>query len=176
MAEIALRGWTAADVPALAAIMNNERMQGNLRDGIPFPYTETDAVAFLQMIWDAVPGARYDFAITYDGEVVGNICAIPKDNVYRLTAEIGYCLAEAYWGRGIMVEAVRQVCAYMFARTEIIRISAEVFAPNAASCRVLEKAGFQLEGILRQNVLKNGQVLDAKMYAILKREYTETGG
>ena len=69
-----------------------------------------------------------------------------------------------------MTEAVRQMCDFIFTNTDIIRIFAEPYAHNAASCRVLEKAGFQFEGILRQNAVKNGQSVDMKMYAILKGE------
>ena len=169
MTDVRLRKWTMADVPALARVMNCAKMQENLRDGLPFPYTETDAREFIEMIQKAQP-ARHDFAILYGDEVVGNLCVIPKDNVYRLTGEIGYCLAAAYWGRGIMTEAVRQACRYVFAHTDLIRISAKVFASNPASCRVLEKAGFTLEGVLRQSVVKQERVMDAMLYAILRTE------
>jgi len=171
MAEVNLRSWTIADVPAMALIMNCAKMQGNLRDGIPFPYTEADAREFIGMILEAEPGVRYDFAITYADEVVGSISVTPRDNVYRLSGEIGYCLRETHWGQGIMTEAVRQVCGYVFRHTDLIRIAAEVFAPNLASCRVLEKAGFSLEGTLRRSVVKHGQVLDSQLYAILKENW-----
>jgi len=91
-----------------------------------------------------------------------------QGNVHYLTAELGYYIAEPYWGKGIMTEAVRQMCAYVFDHTDIIRIFAEPFAFNQASCRALEKAGFQFEGVLRKNAVKNGQQVDMKMYAILR--------
>ena len=83
---------------------------------------------------------------------------------------MGYYIAEEYWGKGIMTEAVIQTCEYVFAKSDIIRIYAEPFAYNKASCRVLEKAGFQCEGILRDNAVKNGRVIDMKMYSLLKNE------
>ena len=83
----------------------------------------------------------------------------------RQTAELGYYIAEEYWGNGIMTEAARQICEYVFSESDIIRIYAEPFAYNIASCRVLEKAGFQYEGTLRSNAVKNGKVLDMKMYS-----------
>jgi len=67
-----------------------------------------------------------------------------------------------------MTEAVRQICEYVFSKSDIIRIFAEPFAYNIASCRVLEKAGFQYEGTLRRNALKNGEVIDMKMYSKIK--------
>lgn len=81
---------------------------------------------------------------------------------------MGYYIGEPYWGQGFGTSAVKQVCNYIFANTDIIRIFAEPFAYNTTSCRVLEKAGFQLEGILQKNAVKNGQILDMKMYAKIK--------
>ena len=83
---------------------------------------------------------------------------------------MGYYIAEKYLGKGIMTEAVTQICEYVFEKSDIIRIYAEPFAHNTASCRVLEKAGFQYEGTLRSNAVKNGKVFDMKMYSLLKRE------
>lgn len=83
---------------------------------------------------------------------------------------MGYYIAEGYWGKGIMTEAVKQSCEYVFDSSDIIRIYAEPFAHNSASCRVLEKAGFQYEGTLRSNAVKNGKVIDMRMYSLLNRE------
>lgn len=71
-------------------------------------------------------------------------------------------------GNGLGMSAVKQVCSYIFENTDIIRIFAEPFAYNKASCRVLEKAGFQFEGLLRNNAIKNGKVLDMRMYSLFK--------
>lgn len=67
-----------------------------------------------------------------------------------------------------MTEAVTQICDYVFEKSDIIRIYAEPFAYNAASCRVLEKAGFQFEGTLRSNAVKSGKVIDMKMYSLIR--------
>lgn len=93
-----------------------------------------------------------------------------QENIHKQTAELGYYVAEEYWGKGIMTKAVKQICEYVFDISDIIRIYAEPFACNRASCRVLEKAGFQYEGTLRSNAIKNGKVLDMKMYSLLKDE------
>ena len=163
-----LRDLEIEDAPALAAAINNKRIMDNLRDGIPFPYTENDAQDFIRSVLNADNGTQYVFAITYGGKIVGNIGVHRKDNVHRLTAELGYYIAEQYWGKGITSEAVRKTCNYIFETTDIVRIFAQIYAPNEASCRVLEKAGFQFEGNLRQNAIKNGQFYDMKMYAIIK--------
>ena len=78
--------------------------------------------------------------------------------------------AEEYWGNGIMTDAVKQICEYVFENSDILRIYAEPFAYNIGSCRVLEKAGFQYEGTLRNNAVKNGKVIDMKMYSLLREE------
>ena len=112
----------------------------------------------------------FAFAITVNGKVIGSIGAFRQGNIHRKTAELGYYIAEEYWGKGIMTEAVKQLCDYVFSNTDIIRIYAEPFAYNIGSCRVLEKAGFQYEGTLRSNALKNGNVFDMKMYSKLKTD------
>jgi len=163
-----LREWKMEDAPYLSAALNNKKVQDNLRDGLPYPYTARDAEEFIGVMLPAGKGKDYIFAVTYDDKVIGCIGVLRKENVHRLTGELGYYIAEPYWGKGIMPEAVKQICAYIFENTDIIRIFAEPYAHNAASCRVLEKAGFQFEGTLRQNAVKNGQPVDMKMYAVIK--------
>jgi len=165
---VALREWKIADAPALTEAINNKKVMDNLRDGLPFPYTEKDAEEFIGFVLNGEKDSRYIFAICCDGKVVGCIGVYRKDNVHRLTGELGYYIAEPYWGRGIASEAVRQMCGYVFKNTDIVRIFAEPYANNAASCRVLEKAGFQFEGTLRWHAIKNGQLLDMKMYAKIR--------
>ena len=166
--EVSLRPWQIEDAPDLAAVINNKKVQDNLRDGIPFPYTEKDAVEFISSVLEAEKDSQYIFAILYGGKVVGSVGVHRRDNVHRLTAEIGYYIAEPYWGKGITTEAIRLACAFTFNDTDIVRIFAEPYAYNAPSCRALEKAGFRLEGILRRNAIKNGLIIDMKMYAIVK--------
>ena len=112
----------------------------------------------------------FAFAIVANEKVIGSIGVFRQQNIHRQTAELGYYIAEEYWGKGITTEAVKQICKYVFQRSDILRIYAEPFAHNLASCRVLEKAGFQCEGTLRSNAVKNGQVMDMRMYSFLKTE------
>ena len=163
-----IRKWELADATDLAMAVSNKNIQNNLRDGLPYPYTEQDGADFISAMLSADENETFAFAITVDDKVVGSIGVFRQGNIHRLTAELGYYLAEEYWGRGIMTEAVRQICQYVFEKSDIIRIYAEPFAYNAASCRVLEKAGFQYEGTLRNNAVKNGKVIDMKMYSLLK--------
>lgn len=163
-----IRPWEIEDVPALQKMINNKNILDNLRDGIPYPYTIEDAKEFIRSMKAADPNSTYAFAITAGEQVVGSIGAFRKENIHVRTAEVGYYIAEEYWGQGIGASAVRQLCGYLFENTDILRIFAEPFAYNQASCRVLEKAGFTLEGVLRKNAVKNGRILDMKMYSILK--------
>ena len=168
-----IRKWELSDAKDLAAALSNKKVQSNLRDGLPYPYTEQDGKDFISAILSADENESFSFAITVDNMVIGSIGIFRQDNIHRQTAELGYYIAEEYWGKGIMTEAVRQICEYVFTESNIIRIYAEPFAYNTASCRVLEKAGFQYEGTLRNNAVKNGKVVDMKMYSLLKEEIKE---
>ena len=165
-----IRKWELSDAKDLAAALSNKKVQDNLRDGLPYPYTEQDGKEFISAMLSADENETFAFAITVNNMVIGSIGIFRQGNIHRQTAELGYYIAEEYWGKGIMTEAVKQICEYVFANSDIIRIYAEPFAYNIASCRALEKAGFQYEGTLRSNAVKNGKVIDMKMYSLLKEE------
>ena len=165
-----IRKWELSDAIDLAAALSHKKVQDNLRDGLPYPYTEQDGTDYISAMLSADENETFAFAITVDEKVVGSIGIFRQGNIHRQTAELGYYIAEEYWGKGIMTEAVKQICGYVFDKSDIIRIYAEPFAYNAASCRVLEKAGFQYEGTLRNNAVKNGEIIDMKMYSLLKTE------
>lgn len=166
--ECKIRHWEMEDAPRLAKSLNNKNIQNNLRDGLPYPYRESDARDFIKAMLDADQNKTFAFAITLDAIVIGSIGVFRKDNIHFRTAEMGYFIAEPFWGKGLGTSAVKQVCHYIFERTDIIRIFAEPFAYNTASCRILEKSGFKYEGTLRSNALKSGNILDMKMYSLIK--------
>ena len=143
-----IRKWELSDAKDLAVALSNKKVQDNLRDGLPYPYTEQDGKEFISAMLSADESETFAFAITVDNMVIGSIGIFRQGNIHRQTAELGYYIAEEYWGKGIMTEAVKQICEYVFANSDIIRIYAEPFAYNIASCRVLEKVGFQYEGCL----------------------------
>lgn len=161
-----LRQWQDSDAPGLAGIANNKKIYDNLRDAFPHPYSLKNAEDYIS----AVKGSVTMFAIEIDNKVAGSIGFFLKDDVYRKSAEIGYYLAEEYWGKGIMTEVIKKVVEYAFENFNIIRIYAEPFARNTGSRKALEKAGFKLEGILKNSVVKNDIVEDSCIYAILKGE------
>ncbi|HJA05534.1 MAG TPA: GNAT family N-acetyltransferase [Candidatus Mediterraneibacter pullicola] len=166
--KIQIRKWELADAKDLATALSNRKILDNLRDGLPYPYTEQDGKDFIAAMLAADENSTFAFAITLDGKVIGSIGAFRQENIHKHTAELGYYIAEEHWGKGIMTEAVKQLCDYVFSHTDMIRIYAEPFAYNIGSQRVLEKAGFQYEGTLRNNAVKNGKILDMKMYSILR--------
>lgn len=163
--NITIRNWKITDASSLAAVLSNKNILNNLRDGLPYPYTEKDAEEYIDFILNSNPNDTFAYAIDVDGRAVGSIGAFRQRNIHFRTAELGYYLSEEYWGRGIMTIAVKQICEKLFSETDILRIFAEPFENNAGSRRVLEKAGFQLEGILKNNAFKNGKVLNMALYS-----------
>ena len=164
-----IRPWRISDAMDLAAALSDPAILNNLRDGLPYPYTKKDAEDYITAMLCADKSAVFAYAICLEDRAVGSIGAFRQSNIHFRTAELGYYLAREYWGRGIVTEAVRQLCERVFAQTDILRIYAEPFSDNVGSRRVLEKAGFQLEGILRRNACKNGRVLDMALYALTRR-------
>lgn len=163
-----IRPWRMSDAMDLAAALSDPAILNNLRDGLPYPYTEKDAEDYITAMLCADKSAVFAYAICLEDRAVGSIGAFRQSNIHFRTAELGYYLAREYWGRGIVTEAVRQLCERVFAQTDILRIYAEPFSDNVGSRRVLEKAGFQLEGILCRNACKNGRVLDMALYALTR--------
>lgn len=167
--NVELRKWKPSDASDLAKIISNKKIQDNLRDGIPYPYTQTDAEFFINEMLNAAPDKIYPFAITANGELAGSIAVYRQDNIHFRTGELGYYIGERFWGKGIGTAAVKQICEFIFENTDIIRIFAEPFSYNKASCRVLEKSGFNYEGTLYSNAFKNDRITDMKMYALIKK-------
>lgn len=163
-----LRKWRLSDAGDLTAALSNERILNNLRDGLPFPYTEQDARNYIAAMQSSDESSTFAYAITLNDRAIGSIGAFRQGNIHRQTAELGYCLAEAYWGRGIMTQAIRQLCQIIFDTTDILRIYAELFAYNTGSRRALEKAGFHYEGTMKNNAVKNGKVLDMALYSLTR--------
>jgi len=162
-----LRPWRTSDEQALARAANNRNIWRNLRDVFPHPYGQHDAVEWIAKHVGVEP-VRF-FAIEHAGELAGSIAVVALDDVRRRSAEIGYFVAEPFWGRGIATAAVRGITAHAFETfPELVRIEAAVFAWNVASMRVLLKAGYEREGVLRQSVWKDGALVDSMLYAKLR--------
>ena len=168
--KISIRKWETTDAKSLASTLSNRKVMNNLRDGLPYPYTEKDALDYIHFVINSDANNTFAYAIDVDGTAVGSIGAFRQGNIHSRTAELGYYLSEEYWSKGVMTEAVRQLCEKLFNETDILRVFAEPFAYNIGSRKVLEKAGFQFEGILKNNAFKNGQVLDMALYANTRQD------
>jgi [ribosomal protein S5]-alanine N-acetyltransferase len=162
-----LRPWRPADLDALVRYANNRNVWINLKDRFPHPYTEADGRAWIAHC-EARTGKPISFAVDWQREAIGGIGIEPLDDVYRLTASIGYWLGEPFWGRGFMSHAAQAMTAYAFATFDLHRLQAAVFGWNIASARVLEKAGYTFEGRMRRSIIKDGRIADTLLYARLR--------
>ena len=158
-----IRDWSPADRADLMRFANNRAIWRNLTDVFPHPYAEADADAWLATVASAPEPTHW--AIEVDGHAVGNIGVAIGEGVFCKKADIGYWLAEPYWGRGIMSDAVRAVAPFAMDRFGLVRLEASVFAWNPASMRVLEHCGFVREGVARTSVFKDGELIDEVDYA-----------
>jgi [ribosomal protein S5]-alanine N-acetyltransferase len=161
----AVRSWRSSDADSLLRHANNRNIWLNLRDAFPHPYTKHDARAYIRSVRERTPETT--FAIAVDDEAVGSVGFVLRTDVERVSAEIGYWLAEPFWGRGITTEALIALTEYAIGTHGLTRIYALPFAWNVASCRVLEKAGYVLEARLRRSAIKDGQITDQMQYAYI---------
>ena len=159
----ALRPWRDGDQDDLVCHANNRQVWRNLTHLFPHPYTRADANTWLEIA--SSPSRSRHFAITLGDRVMGGIGAMAGVGIGERTAEFGYWLGESVWGRGIATAAASALQAYLMASGEFVRLQAPVFAWNPASMRVLEKVGFEREGVLRRAVSKDGEITDLVMYA-----------
>jgi ribosomal-protein-alanine N-acetyltransferase len=161
---IALRPWKISDLDRLVQLADNPKIAANLMDRFPHPYTREAGENFINMAISSQPESV--LSILVDNEVAGGIGVHPQQDVYRKNAELGYWLAEEYWGKGIITEAIKLILPYAFENFDINRIFARPFGGNIASQKVLEKNGFHLEATLSGTFFKNGQYLDELIYGI----------
>ncbi len=163
LGDLRVRPWRKDDLDALLRYANNPKIAANLRDQFPNPYTRRDANDYLNFVRSAdIPTS---FAVEHQGEAIGGIGFKPGTDIARLTTEMGYWLGEPFWGRGLMTRAVRAASERAFEEYRVTRVFAMVFSHNVGSIRVLEKAGFEREGIMRRSAIKNGVILDQWLYA-----------
>jgi RimJ/RimL family protein N-acetyltransferase len=161
-----LRDWAESDCDSLVRHANNRLVWRNLLDTFPHPYTRADAEQWVHIV--ATRPGDVLLAIELAGEAIGGIGCNGKAGNYRHTANFGYWLGQTHWGKGIATAAARALKAHALANSRFVRLEAPVFEWNPASMRVLEKAGFMREGILRKSALKDGELIDQVMYAAVR--------
>jgi RimJ/RimL family protein N-acetyltransferase len=163
LGDIKVRSWRKDDLKALVRHANNPKIAANLRDQFPHPYTRRDGIDFLEYANTQEP--ECSFAIEYGDEAVGGVGFLVGRDIARISAEMGYWLSEGYWGCGIASRAVAAMSEWAFDNYKLTRVFAMAFVHNAASIRVLEKAGFERECVMRRSAIKNSVVLDQILFA-----------
>lgn len=169
--RISLSGVSPGDRPALLEHLQTKAIYDTTMN-IPYPYSGADADWWIRRRIEHTrqQGKEVTFAIRDEEKLIGVVSTDNFELGSTHCAEIGYWLAQSYWGQGVMTDAVRAFVRYAFAELGVLRLTAHVLAFNIASARVLEKNGFTLEGCLRQHFLKDGQLIDARFYGLLKDE------
>lgn len=162
--EFQLRPFALSDLDTLVRYANNFNIAKNLTDMFPHPYHEEHGRGFIEKTLAADPVTI--FAIATPDHIIGAIGLHPQFDIHRKNAELGYWLAEPFWGKGIMPRAIAQMVDFGFKNLDITRIFARPFGSNLASQRVLEKAGFRLEGRFEKTLFKNGVFEDDLIYAV----------
>lgn len=166
--NVTLRTIEMSDKMNLAQLANNINIWNNVRDEFPHPYTEKDAESFIHLCKTAKNAAK--FAIDWNGQFVGMIGLIfPQALNYSKSAELGYWIGEPFWGKGIGTKALSEIVKYAFEERDLKRVFANVLDYNKASMKMLEKCGFEFEGIGKSASLKNDQFFDEYRYAIVKQ-------
>lgn len=158
-----LRPLVRADAVSLAQHANDHGVWKNLRDYFPHPYTVADAEAYIAHV--STRPVQTSFGIVVSGHAIGSISLMLGDDVARRSAEVGYWIGRQFWGQGIMAEALKSTTQYAFDQLALVRTFAVPFATTSSSARVLEKAGYVREGVMRRSAVKEGVVLDQLLYA-----------
>ena len=166
--DFKLRPWSKDDLPSIVKYANNPKIAANLTDGFPHPYSEKDALFFLDLIQKS---ADLILCIEVNSEFAGSAGIHLKKDIHRKNAEIGYWLAEPYWGHGIVSRVVKEMVDKGFQQFDIDRIYAPVFGRNKASQRVLQKCGFVVEAEFKNTVYKNGKFEDEVVLAIRREQW-----
>ncbi len=166
--DLTFRSWRSRDADALVKYGNNRQIWLNLKDRFPHPYTMDDAEQWIGFNHALVGAARH-FAIDLGGQAIGSVGFDFREDVHSQTADLGFWVAEPFWGRGIATEAVLFIAPYAFQSFPTLqRLEAGVFDWNLGSTRVLAKAGFTLDARLSRAVIKDGRIGDLLLYARLR--------
>jgi ribosomal-protein-serine acetyltransferase len=168
----ALRVLSEEDAGELYALTNRNR--GYLRRWLPWldaVTTQRDTRAFLETVSaQRAAGRGPTFGILRHGALAGVIGFLPIDRINRI-GEIGYWLADAEQGRGVMTACCGFVVRYGFDTLDLNRIQIAAATANVRSRRIAERLGFRFEGVLRARELLNGVYVDHAMYSLLKEEF-----
>ena len=167
--DFTLRTFKISDAETFARYANNPKISKNLTDGFPHPYTTENAVYFIENV--VSDPNNFIRVIEVNGEPCGAFGLHGEKDVYRKNAEMGYWLAERYWGNGIITKAIIEMIDLGFEKTDFNRLFARPFGSNLASQKVLEKAGFTLEAVLKDTFYKAGKYENEYIYSVRRLDY-----
>ena len=163
--EVQLVSWAPQHLQELVAQANDRAVWRNLFDTFPHPYTPEDAEFWIQHTAESEPSCH--LCILVGGRVAGGIGIEVGSGTESKTGQFGYWLGTEYWGRGIATTAASAMVSHARLRMPLARLQAPIFAWNPRSMRVVEKAGFHREAVLRSNVFKDGELIDSVLYALI---------
>ncbi|WP_346838596.1 GNAT family N-acetyltransferase [Microbulbifer sp. SAOS-129_SWC] len=167
-----LRWLTEADLPALMSIFSNpEVMRFMAREPLTSPAAAEEFLLSIQQGF--LSGNLYQWGIERAGVIIGT-CTLAGIDRGNRHAEIGFALGREYWGQGLILRALPAVIEFAFTRLQLHRIGADADPRNAASIRVLEKLGFQREGLLRECYFHMGEIQDAALLGLLQRDWVQS--
>jgi RimJ/RimL family protein N-acetyltransferase len=161
---ISLRPWRDSDIPSLLKYANNPNIANNLMDRFPHPFLAANAQWFLN--WANTFSPPQILAIDLNGEAIGSIGLHPLEDVFRLNCELGYWVAEPFWGKGIATQAIGLMVAYAKANFAFTRLFARPYGSNIGSQKALLKAGFVLEARFEKTLIKNGKLEDELVFGL----------
>jgi ribosomal-protein-alanine N-acetyltransferase len=162
-----LRPFQEGDQQAMVRYGNDAAVWRNLTSRFPHPYTLEAADNWIR-IANENPADTRNLAIVVDGEAIGAVGFERQGDLHTRTAEIGYWIGQPFWGRGLATAALRLATEIAFEHFDFVRLQAGIIDWNAASCRVVEKAGYVFEARLRRHIFKDGQISDLLLYVRLR--------
>lgn len=165
-----IRPWQKSDIKSLCKYANNKHIADNLRDEFPYPYAAEDAEYFITLAEKFPKEKGFIYAVEVNHEAIGSISFQIGDNVFCKSAEVGYWLAEEYWRNGIMTGVVTSVVSMAFKNYDIVRVYAEVMEGNIGSRNVLERAGLEMEALLKKSIYKNDKLHNSCIYAKIRED------
>ncbi|KAH6873153.1 hypothetical protein J4E91_001480 [Alternaria rosae] len=175
--RLIIRPMCLKDAASTSLHANDPLIAKYMRGTFPSPYTQSSAETWINT----------NLALTYQHHFVicersapelaiGGIGLKLGSDVYAHAAEVGFWVGKSYWGRGYITEALEAFTTWSFESYEnngqrLTKLYAGVFSGNGASMRCFEKCGYALEGVLRDNVYKNGEMRDEHMFGMRKADW-----
>lgn len=165
--ELRLEKWKENEYLDFYHASKDEELYAYMSDD--FPKTEEKCKQIVRFFSESTDTSEYIRAIKVDGQLAGCIAAYFDTGLYCKNAELAYWITKELRGKGIMTQGIKQVAQQLFSEFSLHRIWARPFESNQGSCKTLEKAGFFMEGVLKENVYKNGIFVNSIIYAHVKQ-------